>query len=559
MRRVGLSLATAAAVCLVFPFVLPWRPGVEAWAAGWHEPLVLVALVPLLHATGDLGARRAFLLGFLSGTVAFLGILHWIPVATSTFGGMPGWASAGLLLAGAASCGVWWGVATGTGAWLRRTLAWPAWIVLPPVWVATEILRENLFPVFPWGHLGHALARTPILAQLAALGGVSLVAAVVVLCNAAVYEAVVAKATSDDRGPRGDGRGRIGLALAAAVLILATGWGGARLGWIARAEADAPLLTVAVVQPNIDQRIKNARGDHAAVILEAHVAPSLEAARSGAELVVWPEAALPRRLSERPTHLRSVHGLFALNGTHDAHLLLTGVPASRAGEDWHLMNSVLLVDGTLEVLDRYDKVRLVPLAETMPFAGVLPMRRILPGAGRFVPGDGPRALMLSTPERPVRLGAYVCYDAVFPEVSRGLVRDGAEILVLPTNDAWYGRSAAAFQFLRITAMRSVETGRWTARAANTGVSGFIDAAGRVHQATGLGISPERGPSIDPASLLAPETVQGDISLLGGRTPYVIVGDVVGWGAVAGTVGLLALAATRRRRLTAPGPGVKEGP
>jgi apolipoprotein N-acyltransferase len=83
----------------------------------------------------------------------------------------------------------------------------------------------------------------------------------------------------------------------------------------------------------------------------------------------------------------------------------------------------------------------------------------------------------------VLAGVPICYELLFPDLVRRFVRDGAELLLAITNDAWYGHTGAPFQFLAITALRSAETGVWTARAANTGVSAIIDGRGRVRSRT----------------------------------------------------------------------------
>jgi apolipoprotein N-acyltransferase len=132
----------------------------------------------------------------------------------------------------------------------------------------------------------------------------------------------------------------------------------------------------------------------------------------------------------------------------------------------------------------------VPFGEYVPFQDLL---------GRFVvaiargiattgvtPGAEPRAVELPLPgpgERPLIAGVPICYELLFPDLVRRFVRDGAEMLLAITNDAWYGRTGAPFQFLAMTALRSAETGVWTARAANTGVSAIIDGRGRVRSRT----------------------------------------------------------------------------
>ena len=135
-------------------------------------------------------------------------------------------------------------------------------------------------------------------------------------------------------------------------------------------------------------------------------------------------------------------------------------------------------------LDRYDKSHLVPFGEYVPFRALLgrvdpcgrdrrrgARRERGPGAARGATPSGARG------EPDVHAGVPICYELLFPDLVRRFAGSGAQVLLAITNDAWYGRTGAPHQFLAITALRSAETGTWTARAANTGVSALIDARG----------------------------------------------------------------------------------
>jgi apolipoprotein N-acyltransferase len=155
-----------------------------------------------------------------------------------------------------------------------------------------------------------------------------------------------------------------------------------------------------------------------------------------------------------------------------------------------LFDSALLYDAEGTRTDRYDKSHLVPFGEYLPLRTLLGqfIRAVATGAaGRDVtPGAGPRALVLPTGREPiVTVGVPICYELLFPDLVRRFAGGGAQVLFAITNDAWYGRTGAPHQFLAMTALRSAETGLWTARAANTGVSALIDARGRVKERTGI--------------------------------------------------------------------------
>jgi apolipoprotein N-acyltransferase len=194
---------------------------------------------------------------------------------------------------------------------------------------------------------------------------------------------------------------------------------------------------------------------------------------------------------------------------------------------------VIAPDGDLR--DRYDKTHLVPFGEYLPFRALIGrfVRAIATGAvaGDVSAGARPRAVLTAP-----RLGIPICYELIFPDLVRRIADDGAQVLLGITNDAWYGRTGAPYQFLAMTALRSAETGTWTARAANTGVSALIDARGRVTQATPIF---EQDLLVARVPLRPPEL---------GPTLYARFGDLfAGACTVATVLGLArALAGPRRR-------------
>ena len=171
----------------------------------------------------------------------------------------------------------------------------------------------------------------------------------------------------------------------------------------------------------------------------------------------------------------------------------------------------------------------VPLESILSFAGPL-----VEQVGGFTPGDSLTIFH-------IREGAFstgICYEAVFPELSREAVQRGSQLLTSITNDAWFGRSSAPWQHFAMARMRSVETGRYLARAANTGVSAIVDPYGRVVQATPLF---EEAVSV------------GEVRFLDGTTLYVRIGDVVPWAGLVVAIGLWVLSARGRRRSTSAPP------
>jgi apolipoprotein N-acyltransferase len=285
-----------------------------------------------------------------------------------------------------------------------------------------------------------------------------------------------------------------------------------------RAEREvAPSVRVGVVQPFFtvpDRRDLSLRHPQHDLLLE--LSRDLEA--RGAELVTWPESAYAFAWERRrtrdgagePAVLDGIHGPVVFGAiTHD-----------RDGR----RNSVLAVeDGVL--VGRADKVRLMPFGEYVPLWDYLPddlQRRFSRG---LVPGDAMTVLHVGG----VRLGALNCYEDLFPELSRDLVRSGADVLSNHTNDAWFLDTAAPHLHHFLARLRAVETRRDLLRTVGTGVSGLVTATGEMEETTDAWSRDHRLVTV---------------RRLSGTTPWVRFGDLV-TPACAGAL-LAAAVATRRR-------------
>jgi apolipoprotein N-acyltransferase len=254
--------------------------------------------------------------------------------------------------------------------------------------------------------------------------------------------------------------------------------------------------------------------------------------------VVWPETAVPGSI-EWDANLRG--RIQALAGEVGAALVVGGVGmAFEAGpQPTAYFDSAFVVAESGELLDRYDKTHLVPFGEYLPFQELLGVffRALARGIAdtSVTPGAEPRALEIAVPGvGGLRAGVPICYELLFPDLVRRFAVDGAQLLLAITNDAWYGRTGAPYQFLAMTALRAAETGLWTARAANTGVSAFIDARGRVHAQTGI---------FERALLVAEVPLA---SGAGEMTFYARRGDLFAAGCWIGAAALLGAAGLRAR-------------
>ncbi len=485
-------------------------------------PLAWVALVPLLFGLERLDdPRRAFKTGWLGGFAFWLLTLHWVlwlwPWA-------PGVILLGpLLLAGA--FGLTWGLfAWGYVALRRRGLGpWGRLLLAPALWVLLEWARAQTRFGFAWAQVGDALYdQLPVL-QLAALTGSWGLSALALLASAGLALGLALRA---GRYP----------AVALGVVGLVGLWGLGQLNQPPSPPEDGPEeLKIALVQPAIPQRVKNdpARLDEH-LQLYARLVRQVQGQDQSVDVIALPESILPTLALEDP---RVLDALTRWAQAHQAALIF----GTFTRRDGGLFNSAVALDPEGAVTGVYDKVQLVPFStEYFPGVGVLRalgLERWLPVGrlGVLTPGAGFQPLTLRVQSgRTVRVGTPICFESVFGRIARALVRNGAELLVVVTNDAWFGRSWALEQHFAEAVIRAVETGRYVVQVANTGISGVVDPRGRVVLRTRKDERTARVGAVRPSSA---------------ETLYVRWGDwvVALCGAIVVGLGLRAAAAGAARR------------
>ncbi len=454
-------MAAGLALALAFP------------PAQW-SPLAFVGLAPLILAARGTGSRCAFLLGWMAGFAFFTGVVWWVTEAVINYGYLPvpvGWA---VMLMMTAILAVFPGLFAAAASLIARggRPVGPAGVVaLAAAWTVTEWLRGMVpFGGFPWAYLAYAQYLNLPFIQSASLAGPylpSFVTAAIGAGAACLWLAVA--------GREGRRREAAGALLALAVLGGNLAWG----GWRLRApEAGGGTLRVAVLQGNVPQEMKWNPEEKAAT-LDNYEALSREAAAGGARLVVWPESAAPfffqteTRYRERLRRLAKDIGVPILFGT---------VGYETEGDRARLRNRAYYLDAAGKVGGHYDKMHLVPFGEYVPmnkllfFAG-----KLVEQVGDFTPGRDDRIFRAGDES----FGTVICYEIIFPGLVRRFARDGATFMTNITNDAWYGRTSASLQHFTQMVFRAVENGLPVARAANTGISGFVDARGRIISMSGL--------------------------------------------------------------------------
>jgi apolipoprotein N-acyltransferase len=466
-RRAGLAVISGLALAAAFPKL---DLNLLAW----------LAFVPLLYAIEGERPARVFRYGWLQGFACYLGSLYWIEITLHDFAQLPVVIAVLPLILLAAILALYSGAVFCATRFVSTRLRIPEVVVLPIVWTAVEWIR-TYFPIgFPWNLLGYTAYRQLDLIQFAEFTGVYGVSALIIFFNAVVYVVLFHAAT---RRVQAVSLGAVTALIAAAMLF-----GSYRIESV-RLEQPAGSIKIAMVQGDIPQSVK-----WDPKFLEAsfavYLAQSEAAATRGADLIVWPEAAAAFFFQLDDHYPED----FAADAAYRARLLqfaadlgrpiLFGAPALGVVDNQvGSYNRAYLISASGKVEAWYDKIQLVPFGEYVPFRGVLGyfVNRVVKGFGDMIPGTVRTVFEVNR----AKMGVLICYESVFPDLSRRAVKSGARILLNITNDAWYGESSAPYQLLAMSAVRSVENKVPVVRVANTGISALIEPSGEITARTAL--------------------------------------------------------------------------
>ena len=435
-------------------------------------PVLVVSFSGLVWLLdGAQSKRGAFLLGWCYGFGFFVAGLYWIGIALLTDVARFWW----LLPFGVMGLPAFFAFYTGFALlachWLRpRGVA--RIFALAVAWTAAEWVRGHALTGFPWNLVGYAWSGgfpggTAMLQTTSYTGiyGLSLLTVV-----AAALPATLAD-------PRLGAPRRILVRFAPAVVSLLLVAVPMAAGFVRLADASSatvPDVRLRLVQPSIPQTLKWNRQEQASNF-RRHLALSAGPSAPGQKpptAILWSEVAATYILNRDNAAREAVASVAPPGG-----LVITGALRSDPPPEPpdHIWNSLVAVNGLGAIVGSADKYHLVPFGEFMPLRGILPIDKITPGSRDFSAGPGPQTLKL--PGLPA-VGPLICYEVIFPGavVNR---KDRPEWMLNVTNDAWYGVSSGPFQHFAIARVRAVEEGLPLVRVANNGISGVIDAHGRV--------------------------------------------------------------------------------
>ncbi len=484
----------------------------------WLAWICLTPCFYAVHIASDhrfsLGSNwigRAAELGLAFGVVSGIGRVYWIAETLTNYGAL---ASSEAILTTAALI-LYLGLypicfflvisrmlrlGSPTFAWLSAC-----------VWVVLEWAQSWIITGFPWELLGYSQYRNLPLIQIVSITGIYGVSFLLAVFNASLSQALIFR-------PR-----RITY-ISPPLFLLALA---ATLGYIRLQELDASSdsddqIQVGIIQGNIPQgeKWKEGRSQRSTEKYLDLTRQLVQIERSTAfDLIIYPETALPFPLNH-PTYDSYRQRIISLAQEIEVPLL---VGALKCTSDNQTLNRAFLFDVDGRVVGSYDKVHLVPFGEYLPLPWLFQyMEGLTAESGAFAHGTGFSSLPLPLRgDRVLPFGVFICFESVFPEITRALVQEGAQFIVNTTNDAWFGQTAAPYQHLSMAIVRAVETGRPLLRAANTGISAVVEPSGRIVQTTQLFDTKVLSVSISPSTELTPYVRYGNFFV--GMCGLVLVG------------------------------------
>ena len=455
------SVISGALLALVFH---PWQLDLLVW----------IALIPFFWSIHNSeNPSKAALCGWVFGFFFFSVNVSWVYDTLTVHGHFSDFLALTLLLVMIGFLSLF----TSLFAYISRVArnsGYSCCLIFPTAWVSAEYLRTYALTGFPWDLLGYSLSQSSNLIQIVDITGVYGLSFLIVFVNSAILEALVNRTQSFSG---------VVAELAVGIILIAVcalyGW--TKISVYTERQKTQTVNTVGILQGAIPQGVKWSES-YRSLTFSKYGELATESVSKGAELLIWPETSVPVVIGgENLAWMEAIEISKKVNTP-----MLIGAPSQTDSSGvTSYFNSAFLLDGS-EILSGYDKIHLVPFGEYMPLNWLFPVG---PGmAAReadFSPGT---AMTLMKPLHLPTFSVLICYEAIFPELSRMAVNNGAQFLVNITNDGWFDTTSAPYQHLFMAKFRSIENRVWLLRAANTGISGAFDPTGRLVDSIGLGES-----------------------------------------------------------------------
>jgi apolipoprotein N-acyltransferase len=440
-------------------------------------PLAWFALTPLLISLLYKKPSEAFFAGFYTGLFYFFGTLYWIYYSINHYGNIPFVPSLLIVFLLCMYLSLYAGVFAALFSWKISTTRLPALFIAPVLWVTLEFLRSYALTGFPWSSIGYSQYRFLPVIQFADITGIYGVSFLVIAVNGALADFFIIKnrLRSMPLFPLSQTLTGVAILFAFIVSIFVYGY------WRLHQSPSGKPVRVSIIQGNIEQD-KKWDLSYQREVIDTYKDLSYASSSMSPSLIVWPETAVPFYFGSDEAFTME---LIEFQKTLNAYLLFGSIivkDSSSEGSKRSLTNSAVLLDHDGKTIYIYDKIHLVPFGEYVPLRKILFfLDKLVVGIGDYEKGAS--TLRAETPYG--SFGVFICYEIIFPGLVRKAYSRGGDFMVTITNDAWFGETQGPYQHFSMAVFRAIENRKPVIRAANTGVSGFIDSAGRIQGMTPL--------------------------------------------------------------------------
>lgn len=415
-------------------------PKSDLWFLAW------MGLLPLFFVIDGKRPLISFLLSYLAGFLFFITAIYWLIHVT-----LLGYVLLASYLA------IYFGVFGLCVSLFHKKNSLLKLFLFPSIWVILEFLRGHLLTGFGWAFLGYTQYKILPLIQLADITGVYGLSFLIVMVNLVIF-LMLRNHKSEENFTA--------LAITIFILIISLGYGFLKLNH----NANSQKIKISLIQANIPEEIKWDKASYQAM-LDKHIKLSKAAKQDNPEIIIWPETAFPGFLGESQELLNEPA---SLSKDLKAHLLFGAI----SSKDYAIFNSAVLLSSQGKILKIYHKLHLVPFGEYVPFRNLFSFLPQLAVLGDFTAGKEYTVFSLEN-GKDKKFSTLICFEDTIPELSRQFVNRGARLLVNITNDAWFKDTSAPYQHLQASVLRAVENRTPIVRSANSGISAFIEASGRI--------------------------------------------------------------------------------
>jgi len=393
-----------------------------------------------------------FKIFFLFSFFSHLIILYWIPNVMVYYGGMNRFLGIFGLIVLSAYISLFYGL---SGLVIKKAVRSDisALFIIPSAWIFKDLILEKLFGGFPWEFAGYSQYKNTYFIQITELGGIHLISFIIIFLNIALYLFL---------------KNRDKKYIISFILILFSTYTSGFFLYKSDLSLENRLLRTraGIIQPNTGQNFSNHKKWKRAS-LKGLFEESIKLKNKGADFVIWPEYSI----GLAPLQNKYIFNKFS-------NFALENIPLFAGFTDYknsdEMYNSIMLFKKN--GFEKYDKVRLVPFGEYIPFKDLFFfIEKITDEISDFTPGAEIHNLTLSGK----KISTPICYEIIYPEIVRDFISLGGEAIILISNDSWYGTTAAPYHLLSMSVFRSIENRRYILRATSNGISAVIDPRGKI--------------------------------------------------------------------------------